>query len=87
MLNGNTPASPIKVNPSQAVVDQASGLGMECPKPTIHHGLTKREHFAGLAMAAWIQHHGSKDDYGYSDESAAENAVCSADALLAELAK
>lgn len=52
-----------------------------------HSGLTKREHFAGLAMAAWIQHHGSKDDYGYSDKSMAESAVVSADALLKELAK
>lgn len=50
-------------------------------------GLTKREYFAGLAMQAWIQHHGSRGDYGYSDAEMAKTSKSSADALLKELDK
>ena len=52
-----------------------------------HLGLTKREAFAMAAMSAWIQHHGTKNDYGYSDTNTAKCAVDAADALLAELEK
>ena len=48
-------------------------------------GLTKREYFAAMAMQAWIQHHGTKGGYGYSDKECAKAAVSSADALLKEL--
>jgi len=46
-------------------------------------GLTKREHFAGLAMASLIGKSESRYDYG----DAADDAINFADALLAELDK
>ena len=53
----------------------------------IQNGITKREHFAGLAMAAWINHHGTQGGYGYNETEMAESAVHSADALLKELGR
>lgn len=47
-------------------------------------GLSKRELFAGLAMAAFCAHRG---DATVSLPFMAEISVCAADALLAELAK
>lgn len=49
-------------------------------------GLTKREHFAGLAMQAWISadHVGNA---GYPFEEMANRAIDCADALIAELNK
>jgi len=46
-------------------------------------GLTKREHFAGLAMASLIGKAESRYDYG----DAADDAINFADALLTELDK
>ena len=50
-------------------------------------GLTKREMFAMHAMQAWIQHHGSRGDYGFSEKDAAQSSLRCADALLEELEK
>jgi hypothetical protein len=51
------------------------------------HGLTKREHFAGLAMQSYmIMCAGSDNSHVYAEE-AAQEAVEYADALLAELDK
>ena len=81
MNNGNLPA-----NPTTLAIDEYEGT-INCPTNRPLTGLTKREHFAGLAMAAWIEHHGTCGSYGYSDIKMAESAVMSADALLKELAK
>ena len=77
MSNANNPA-----NPSDVTYEKDGVTVRE-----IATGSTKREHFAGLAMSAWIQHHGSKSNYGYSDTEMSESAVHSADALLKELEK
>ena len=78
MKNANKPAAPTFMH------DVKMGLALH---KTDDAGLTKREMFAMHFMASWINHHGSSSDYGYSDISAAESAVQSADALLAELEK
>ena len=49
-----------------------------------HHGLTKREYFAGLAM---IGLYSMKDAICWTDEDIAKMAVKQSDALLAELEK
>ena len=58
MKNGDMPAMPIELN------------GFEQYAPEAHTGLTKREMFAMHFMQAWIQHHGSAGDYGFSKEGA-----------------
>ena len=50
---------------------------------TKYRGLTKREHFAGLAMQGILAHSFGRGD---ADELAAQSIKC-ADALLRELAK
>ncbi len=50
----------------------------------VAHGLTIREHFAGLAMSAWVHEYAPAPD---SYEAIARASVGLADALLAELAK
>lgn len=73
MKNADLPAMPI-------IDDEISTYEKE-----IHFGLTKREMFAMHAMQAWIQHHGSRGDYGFSEKEAAQSALRCADALLEEL--
>ena len=75
MKNADLPAMPIELN----------GFGQYAPEA--HTGLTKREMFAMHFMQAWIQHHGSAGDYGFSKEGAALSAIECADSLLAELEK
>ena len=58
MKNADLPAMPIELN----------GFGQYAPEA--HTGLTKREMFAMHFMQAWIQHHGSAGDYGFSKEGA-----------------
>jgi len=50
------------------------------------YGITKREHYAGLAMAALLTAT-NQDGEWCGIDAAAERAVIEADALLAELAK
>ncbi|MFN5910699.1 MAG: hypothetical protein ACK45H_05120 [Bacteroidota bacterium] len=71
--NGDKPAFPI----SEDETDRLD-LGVE-----IYTGLTKREHFAGIALQGLIIE--SKDYYSYRE--LAEKAVGFADALLDELSK
>lgn len=75
MKNGNLPAMP-----SGVLQD-----GHNCGEYPLHAGLSKREELAARFMAAWIIHHGSAGDYGYSSKAAAQSAIQDADALLAEL--
>ena len=77
MKNADKPAAPF-----QEVTGMVSGIPTGYKN---HNGLTKREMFAMHMMAAWIQHHGSSNDYGFADQEAATSAVNCADALLAEL--
>ena len=75
MKNADLPAMPIELN----------GFGQYAPEA--HTGLTKREMFAMHFMQAWIQHHGSAGDYGFSKEVAALSAIECADSLIAKLEK
>jgi hypothetical protein len=50
-------------------------------------GLTKREHFAGLAMLATLSNANTMDCIASNETTVAEQAVICADALLAELDK
>ena len=75
MKNADLPAMPIELN----------GFGQYAPEA--HTGLTKREMFAMHFMQAWIQHHGSAGDYGFSKEGAALSAIECADSLIAKLEK
>jgi hypothetical protein len=50
-------------------------------------GLTKREHFAGLAMQGLCHAIDSQGTWAHDPETVAESAVTYADALLAELDK
>jgi len=76
MRNANTQAMPTIKH------DVKCGLPLHI---TDSRGLTKREMFAMHAMQAWIQHHGSRGDYGFSEKEAAQSALRCADALLEEL--
>lgn len=49
------------------------------------YGMTKREQFAAQFMAAWIIHHGAANNYGYSRETAINDSIADADALLEAL--
>ena len=51
------------------------------------HGLTKREHFAGLAMQGLCHAIDSQGTWAHDAETVAETAVRYADALLASLDK
>ena len=75
MKNADLPAMPIELN----------GFGQYAPEA--HTGLTKREMFAMHFMQAWIQHHGSAGDYGFSKEGAALSAIECVDSLIAKLEK
>jgi len=80
MKNGNNPASPI--------FDHMGDVFMSVNGD--HYGLTKREHFAGLAMQAMLS---SKFVLEFNDDNASHDnylclrAVRYADALLEELEK
>lgn len=73
MKNADMPAMPVVI-PSDVII-----------QPT--YGLTKRETMAMYFMAAWIQHHGSSNDYGFSSKDAALSAIDCADVLIEELEK
>ena len=68
-----------------AIPIEIDGHGQYAPEA--HTGLTKREMFAMHFMQAWIQHHGSAGDYGFSKEGAALSAIECADSLIAKLEK
>jgi hypothetical protein len=79
MNNANAPAMPI------ASEEHANGIVSGHPTAEYTAGLTKREHYAGQAMASWIIHHGTSGGYGFSAKEAARSSVECADALLAAL--
>lgn len=86
MENSDYPAMPL---PGDAYQDFAaydpdkngSSYNPEC------QGLTKREHFAAVAMQALASAHSSDGTWSHDPKDAASAAVQYADALLEELAK
>ena len=83
MNNSDMPAMAVKIKVGNAVRLQAEGLGMNVEDKQ-YIGLTKREHFAGLAMQAVISNSRQADK---TAESVADFALRHANALLAELDK
>ena len=79
MNNGDLPASPVDKE-SIPFLNQAAGVPAGYTA-----GLTKREHFAGLAMQGLIAGTDEKGECIYSQKGVVEGAVLFADALLAEL--
>lgn len=81
MKNGNEPATPVRI--SERHENRQTGQ-VTVVETESFQGLTKREHFAGLAMQGIINKFafvkGQEDDI-------AEISVMVADALLAELEK
>lgn len=51
---------------------------------SVHYGLTKREHFAAMAMQGMYSNNGMVDQFGYA-ETLAKEAVAIADALIKAL--
>ena len=82
MKNADLPAMP-----THEIISACSPDGNSGPYDytVVNPGLTKREELAARFMAAWIIHHGSSGDYGYSSQAAAQSAIQDTDALLAEL--
>ena len=76
MNNGNLPAAPI-LGDTDAYV-----LFLEGIKGGNNYGLTKREHFAAMAMAAMLS---SPKDWMIMDSDVSMSAVDAADALLTAL--
>lgn len=73
---------------------ESEGNGTECAFPVLeaeiginfHPGLTKREHFAGLAMQGWLARCANVPHSAYvNPDDIAENAIEFADALLKKL--
>ena len=89
MNNGTMPAAPsadIDTRMSREEFENKTGGGRYLPS----YGLSKREHFAGLAMQNIINRYNpfESGDFDSSEyEIVAKNAVGVADALLAELDK
>ena len=85
MNNSDMPAMPQTIEPSENLERQSQSLGLEC-NSTHYLGLTKREHFAGLApeMPNWFI-----NSYRHVNTEAAFFAwrTYYADALLKELDK
>ncbi|HEY7864613.1 MAG TPA: hypothetical protein VIC51_01260 [Psychromonas sp.] len=84
MSNANETVYPYHA--SERVEDPLTGNMTLIERDEIGFGLTKREHFAGLAMAAMI----SSKFYGEflrAEEGIAKEALKHADELLAELQK
>ena len=87
MNNSDVPAMPSSNPPSPGIVAQCKGLGIPVPKLQIHQGLTKREHFAAMAMQGIISSGNLRGKQEGLSEGVSRVAIEYADALLAELEK
>lgn len=65
---------------SYTTFDNASGVTTKHGKSPLHHGMTLRDHFAGLAMQGMVATSNNMDDI-------AQSAYDMADAMLAEREK
>lgn len=87
MNNSDMPAMPQTIEPSDNLERQSQSLGLEC-NSTHYLGLTKREHFAGLAMQGLLANELIVDVLtGKANQWVAEHSVLLSDALLKELGK
>lgn len=87
MNNKDMPAMPTKVVLSEAVKSQRRALGLSTDD-IYHEGLTKREHFAGLAMQSILDRYNpwEEGDFDSSNyDTVAKNCIGMADALLKAL--
>lgn len=84
MTNGNAPAMPVVVTKDPLVFEQQKSINPLASALTEYEGLTKREHFAGLAMQA-ITTGALSNNQTIEYEDVARGALLIADALLKEL--
>ena len=84
MDNANMPANPATLKNDKDYIKQAQGVGIKIEEWTSHAGLTKREHFASMAMQGSLA--GDINDELTVDDIAIQARQC-ADALLKELSK
>lgn len=89
MNNADMPANPVTIKPSVYEIRRAKDGFNNMPDNTVYKGLSKREHFAGLVMAAILSNHSGIVGKNHPDTNrdAAVAAICLADALLKELGK
>lgn len=83
MKNANLPANPCGEKWKQQ--SQYGGNYVECSRAPLFGGLTKREHFAGLAMQGLCNATCQDGTWCHDAKTVAKTAVEYADALLAEL--
>jgi hypothetical protein len=86
MNNADMPAMPYTVKPSKERLEQSAGNGVIINDKN-YLGLTKREHFAGLAMQGLCHAADSEGTWAHDADTVAIAATNYADALLAELDK
>lgn len=88
MNNGDMPAQGHMREPSDPE-RQMYGIGGRNGEPpnVWEKGLTKREHFAGLAMAAMLSNSNLNSGEGYTADELMSLSAQAADALLKELEK
>jgi hypothetical protein len=84
MRNSDMPAMPVSMETRQ-YEDSAGCTHVEAVE--FYEGLTKREHFAGLAMQGLCHAIDSQGTWAHDSETVADAAVIYADALLAQLDK
>jgi hypothetical protein len=85
MNNSDMPAMPCTFQTPED--DLLAGGGADIPEWTISGGLTKREHFAGLALQGILANNHYQEPRRTKLEGMAIDAVAAADALLKELDK
>ena len=87
MNNSDMPAMAVEIKVGKLARLQAEGLGMNVEDKQ-YIGLTKREHFAGLAMQGLLANQLIIDDVSQNSKKwIAEKSISLANALLAELDK
>jgi hypothetical protein len=91
MKNSDLPAMPVSEKIDDQVIAQAKASGVIIKHEIQHQGLTKREHFAAMAMQGMLANTDMMKVVIHSDEFAspwddfAAQAVQQSDALLAAL--
>ena len=83
MSNANAPSIPNA--PINMITDSGTGEQKHYTYDWIELGLTKREHFAGLAMQGLVSRNSRYGGDTTNRNNLARDAIAHADALLAEL--
>ena len=87
MDNSDMPAMPSSTPRHPDDIAQAAAMGCYLPNEVNHSGLSKREHFAAMAMQGIISNPTCKTEHQDWKGAIAADALEVADALLEELSK